>query len=375
LAPAVPLYVAERTLVRKTGRNRSSRLLTLCAAVLGVRAPFRGNETEGFGSSSLTWCCCLAINASAALVVAAVAANASRIGYDWASRLFYLSIAILFMPVAARLALPHLPRSERIVDLMIAALGLFALRVIRAPIYFIGHDEYLHGVTAQHIMENGRLFTPSVLFPVGPSFPGLEIVTAAIAQLSGVSIFAAAIPVLAAARILFVGALFLIYERMTRSARVGALGCIFYMGASTFVFFDTYFSYESLALALLALALLLDGIIAGSRIRIPASLLLLFALVALGLAMTHHVTAYAVVGILAGVVTLEALSRGPRNIPLSLLIVAACAFVIPLAWSNGMGNPVGGYLGPVFENALKEALVQTPRARHSCGYGSWRGKG
>jgi hypothetical protein len=356
LALAVPFQVARRRLqpVRETGRNGSSRLVALLIAVLGIRPPLRGNETKGFESSSLTWCCCLAVNASAALVLAAIAANASRLGYDWASRLFYFSIAMLFMPVAIRLTLPHLSRSERIADLMIVALGLFALRVIRAPIYFIGHDEYLHWVTAQHIMETGRLFTPSVLFPVGPSFPGLEIITAAIAQLSGVSIFVAAIPVLAAARIVFVGALFLVYERMTGSARIAALGCIFYMGASTFVFFDTYFSYESLALALLALALLLDHIIADSRVRVPAGLLLIFGLVALGLAMTHHVTAYAVVGILAGIVMLEALSRGPRHIPLWLLIVAACALAIPLGWSNAMGNPVGGYLGPVFENAIKE---------------------
>jgi hypothetical protein len=353
---AVPFHVAQRTmrLVGETGRDGSSRIRAVFTAVLGIRAPFRGDETEGFGSSSLTWCCCLAVNASAALVLAAIAANASRLGYDWASRLFYFSIAMLFMPVAIRLTLPHLSRSERIADLMIVALGLFALRVIRAPIYFIGHDEYLHWVTAQHIMETGRLFTPSVLFPVGPSFPGLETVTAAIAQLSGVSIFVAAIPVLAAARIVFVGALFLVYERMTGSARIAALGCIFYMGASTFVFFDTYFSYESLALALLALALLLDHIIADSRVRVPAGLLLIFGLVALGLAMTHHVTAYAVVGILVGIVMLEALSRGPRHIPLWLLIVAACALAIPLGWSNAMGNPVGGYLGPVFENAIKE---------------------
>jgi hypothetical protein len=356
LALALPFQVARRRLqpVRETGRNGSSRLVALLIAVLGIRPPLRGNETKGFESSSLTWCCCLAVNASAALVLAAIAANASRLGYDWASRLFYFSIAMLFMPVAIRLTLPHLSRSERIADLMIVALGLFALRVIRAPIYFIGHDEYLHWVTAQHIMETGRLFTPSVLFPVGPSFPGLEIITAAIAQLSGVSIFVAAIPVLAAARIVFVGALFLVYERMTGSARIAALGCIFYMGASTFVFFDTYFSYESLALALLALALLLDHIIADSRVRVPAGLLLIFGLVALGLAMTHHVTAYAVVGILAGIVMLEALSRGPRHIPLWLLIVAACALAIPLGWSNAMGNPVGGYLGPVFENAIKE---------------------
>jgi hypothetical protein len=352
LGPSV--YVTQRTIApeRPDLRQGRSRLLAILAAALGIRETERQPEPE-VGPSSLTWSCGLAINAAAALLLAALAANASRSGYDWASRAFYLSIALLFLPIAARLTLPQASRSERIANLMIAALGLFALRAVREPLFFIGHDEYLHWVTAQHIMESGRLFTPSILFPVGPSFPGLEIVTAAVAQLAGVSIFVSAFAVLAAARAVFIGALFLVYERMTGSARIAALGCIFYMGASTFVFFDTYFSYESLALALLALALLLDQRLAASAERAPARPLLLFAMVVFALSTTHHVIAYAAPMILLAVVILEGLSRGPLGVRFSLLVGVACALAIPLAWSNAMGNPVGGYLGPVFENGLK----------------------
>lgn len=338
--------------LRRIGAGSSQAI----AAILGIR-PTPPRVDANNGVARVAWSCGLAINAGVALVFAALAANASRLGYDdWALGAFALSVAQMFLPVAARLMLPQVSRLERIIDLAIVALGLFALRVIREPIYFIGHDEYLHWVTAQHILESARLFTPSVLFPVGPSFPGLEIVTTAIASLAGVSVFAASIAVLGAARAVFVGALFLVYERVTGSSRVAALGSIFYMGASTFVFFDTYFSYESLALALLVLALLLDQKIAAVRGRTPVSLLALFAIIVFALSMTHHLTAYALAGIMSAVLALEAFRVGPLRVRASLLIIAACSIVGPLAWSKVMGDPVSGYLGPTFEIALNEAI-------------------
>lgn len=341
--------------LRRIGAGSLRAVAGVIAAIVGIRpTPPRVDADDGV--ARIAWSCGLAINAGVALVFAALAANASRLDYDWASRAFYLSIAQMFLPIAARLMLPQVSRQERVVNLMIVALGLFALRVIRGPIYFIGHDEYLHWVTAEHILESGRLFTPSVLFPVGPSFPGLEIVTTAIVSLAGVPVFGASIAVLGAARAVFVGALFLVYERMTGSSRVAALGSILYMGASTFVFFDTYFSYESLALALLVLALLLDQKIAAVQGRTPVSLLVLFGIIVFALSMTHHVTAYALAGFLLAVLAVEALRLGPLRVPLSLLIIAACAFVGPLVWSRAMGNPVSGYLGPVLENGLNETI-------------------
>ena len=170
--------------LRRIGAGSLRAVAGVIAAIVGIRpTPPRVDADDGV--ARIAWSCGLAINAGVALVFAALAANASRLDYDWASRAFYLSIAQMFLPIAARLMLPQVSRQERVVNLMIVALGLFALRVIRGPIYFIGHDEYLHWVTAEHILESGRLFTPSVLFPVGPSFPGLEIVTTAIVSLAG----------------------------------------------------------------------------------------------------------------------------------------------------------------------------------------------
>jgi hypothetical protein len=305
-------------------------------------------------SSRPIWSQAVAINAAIALLLSAASANASRDGYEWAVPGFYLSIALLFFPAIVRLALPDTSRSERIANLIIAALGLFMLRVIRAPQSFTGFDEYLHWATAQNIVERGHLFTPNVLLPIGPSFPGLEVVVTAITQLSGVSIFVSAIVCLAVARILFVGALFLIYERISGSARVAALGCVFYMGCSTFVFFDTSFSYESFAMPLLALALLLDLRMRAEAKHALTPLFLAFLIALQALAMTHHVTAFALAGILLGYAGLELARGGPRAVGFPLGLAAVSAVLLPVAWSQAMGNPGTAYLGPVFENALRD---------------------
>jgi hypothetical protein len=290
------------------------------------------------------------------MLLAACAANASRAGHEWARAEFYLSIALLFFPAVVRLALPGVSRSERFANVMIVTLGLFMLRVIRAPQYLIGHDEYLHWVTAQNIVENHHLFTPNILFPIGPFFPGLEIVVTAVAELSGLSIFVSAMLVLALARMLFIGALLLIYESITGSARAAALGSIFYMGCSTFVFFDTNFSYESMGLPLLMLALLLYIRVTDVAEYSPAPLFLAFLVTLLALSMTHHVTAYAFAAILLAILGLEAVSRGLKDVGWRLGLATLGAVVIPVAWSWAMGNPGGAYLGPVFENGAREVV-------------------
>jgi hypothetical protein len=338
--------------------STAGRIWAQTLRVLGV-APCDLASEAGDRAFSITWPRALAVNTGIGMFLAACAANASRTGYDGARVPFYLSIVLFFLPVAIRLTLPGISRTERFANVMIVTFGLFMLRVIRAPQFLLGHDEYLHWVTAQNIVESHHLFSPNVVFPIGPLFPGLEIAVTALSELSGLSIFVCAALVLAAARMLFVGALLLFYERVTGSARIAALGCIFYAGCSTFVFFDTNFSYESLAQPLLMLALLLAMPMADAPERLtarPLPLLFAYSIVVLALSITHHVTAFALAGLLLAFVALEVLRGGPTAVNWRLGLAALCAVLVPVGWSWAMGNPGEAYLGPVFENGLREVV-------------------
>jgi hypothetical protein len=350
--PGAPDAVREAASLDLGSRSTDCGLWALVRRVLGLApAKFVADaEDQAFGIGGPRT---LAVGVGIALLLAAGVANASRAGYDGARLPFYLCIVLFFLPAAVRVSLPGVSRTERFANVMIITFGLYMLRVIRAPQFFLGHDEYLHWLTAQNIVERRHLFTPNVVFPIGPLFPGLEITVTALAELSGLSIFVCAALVLAAARMLFVGALLLFYERVTGSARVAALGAIVYAGCSTFVFFDTNFAYESLAQPLLMLALLLC-----MRVREPDkesfSLLLTFGTAVLALAVTHHMTAFALAALVVGLTAFELVRGGPRAVGWRLALAAMLAVTAPVAWSWAMGNPGKAYLGPVFEGGLRE---------------------
>jgi hypothetical protein len=330
-------------------------LQTLC--VLGV-APVEHAVDAVEPPFSIGWPLAFAVNTGVGLLLAAFAANASRSGYEGARVPFYLSIVLFFFPAAIRLSLPGVSRAERFTNAMIVTFGLFMLRVIRAPQFLLGHDEYLHWVTAQNIVEHHHLFSPNVVFPIGPLFPGLEIAVTALSELSGLSVFVSAALVLAAARLLFVGALLLFYERVTGSARIAAMGTMFYAGCSTFIFFDTNFAYESLAQPLLMLALLLATRMTADSctapIERPLPQFAAFSIVLLALSVTHHVTAFAFAALMLALVVLEAARIGPKAVNERLWPAALLAVLIPVSGSWAMGNPGTAYLGPVFENGLRE---------------------
>lgn len=296
----------------------------------------------------------LAANAGLALLVAAVAANGSRMGMVWAVPVFYGAVAWIFLPFAARLLHPATPRAELVADLGLLMAALFVARVIREPMAFIDHDEFLHWSTAQSIIETGALFSPNPLLPVSPLYPGLELVTTAIIHLSGLTVFDASLALLAVARITFILTLFFTYERIGGSARIAACGCLVYAGSSTFFVFDSQFSYESLAVTFVGALLLAEArSVREGRTR---HIWLIFAPIAAALGATHHMSAFFAAILFTTLAALEYLRTGAGRARGSALLVAALAVLLPVVWSNLMGNPSSGYLGPVIAGGLKEAI-------------------
>ncbi len=299
------------------------------------------------------WFPSLALWTSVTIAAAAAAAEANRLALGWASAVFYASIALLVLPIAGRLVWPQTSRLERIALLLLAALGLFLIRMIHEPTAFVDHDPFLHWATANDIMRTGHLFTPNPLLPISPVYPGLEIVATALSEMSGLPLFVCAQLLMGIVRLVFVVALFLVYERISGSPRVASLAVTVYMGASSFVYFDTMFSYGSLAIVFLVLALLIDTRIEQTDRWLPVVIIALPVLAAL--AVTHHLTAFIASLLLAAFAAFEIASRkSPRSV-LRIVTLPAAALLLTAGWSAWTGNPTESYLGPVFENAFSEA--------------------
>ncbi|WP_244030454.1 hypothetical protein [Methylobacterium sp. E-016] len=322
--------------------------------LIGWGSPALVHASEGEGIS-LRRTALLSLGAGLSLCIAAFAANASRTGWPHAVETFYLAIALLFLPFAMRALSAGTGRTEQLANLLLLTLALFAIKMIREPTGFIDHDEFLHWSTANGIVETGRLFGENPLLPVSPLYPGLELATTALTHLSGLSVFEAGCMVLAVARLTFVGALFLTYQRICGSARIAACGCLVYMGASTFLVFDVQFSYESLAVPLVAALLLADARSQGAdRAR---HVLVIMPVLFAALAVTHHMTGFFAAILFSGLAVLELLRRGVSGkARIWAFVTAALSVTPPLLWSHYVGNPTTGYLGPVVESGVREAL-------------------
>jgi hypothetical protein len=211
------------------------------------------------------------------------------------SSFFWSGLRLMFAAVAIRLIAPNVPRQERISLVMALGLGLYFVKALHSPTMFTFSDELQHWRTADDILQYGELFRQNPLLPVSPLYPGLEIVTSALASSSGLSIFAAGMFVLGVARLVGTLALFLFYEQIGGSARVAGVAALLYMVNPSYLFFDAQFAYESLAIPLTALILFAA---AHRSQRADDKRLGLTLIVVLGVAaviITHHVTTYALI--------------------------------------------------------------------------------
>jgi hypothetical protein len=301
----------------------------------------------------------LCLAAAAALLLVATGHGAGRRGHETvALLLFWSGVVILILPLSLRIAGPRVARGERFFLLFLLVEALFLYKVLHSPTSFDGHDEFLHWIAADDLMTAHRLFLPNPFLEVGPSYLALEILTTGIVNLTGLSIFAAGTLLLAVLRATFVAALFLLYERLTGSARLAAIGCLVYMGCSTFVLFETMFSYESLGLVLCVLIFAVEAtsrtLVGPPRLKAAGLIVLLLA----ALAVTHHLSAAYAAIYLGAVAFLEVIHRdGPMRTEARIAVfLAIVAVTLPLLWMEIRGTPITDYLGPVVESGIKNLV-------------------
>ncbi|PAQ00364.1 hypothetical protein CIT25_21410 [Mesorhizobium mediterraneum] len=313
---------------------------------------------------------CLTIATALLLVVAGHAAG--RRGYDVAPLLFWSGVVLLVVPTSLRITWPMVARGERLFLLFLLAEALFYYKTVYSPTSFINHDEFLHWIAADDLMTARRLFLSNPLFPIGPTYPALEILTTAIVNLTGLPLFAAGTLLLAVLRGTFIGALFLFFESITGSPRISAIACLAYMGCSTFVLFESMFSYESLGIVLCVLAFAVEAASKDLVGRPRLKALGLIALLLASLAVTHHLSATFTATYFGALAALEALRRqGPLRIGARTAagFTALLAIALPSLWVQARGIPLTGYLGPMVESGFDTLLgkilgAPTPRSEY-----------
>jgi hypothetical protein len=295
----------------------------------------------------------LTFGAALTLVLIAIAFASARAGWPWADDLFWLGLTLLFLPVALRVAREDVSRQERIGLVVVLGVALYLVKVLQSPTSFIHFDELLHVRTAIDILDKGRLFSGNSLLPVSPVYPGMEIATTAIANLTGLSIFWSGVLLLLVVRAVFISSLFLFLEIVSGSARVAGIASLIYMAHSGFVFFHAMFAYESFAIMFLILVLLSEAFAAQSS-KYLASPLCLTLPIFCALVATHHIASSFATILLLILALQQMITANLVKQKLRAVAVAAIALLLFAGWLFAIGNPVGNYLGPEFKSGWSE---------------------
>lgn len=271
--------------------------------------------------------------------------------------LFWAGLVVVFAPVAFRLLSRDATRTERLGLVAVLGFALYVAKVLGSPTSFALHDELSTLRVLEDIAGSGHLFMTSPLVRIYPDYPGLEIVTTALASIGGTSLFVAGILLIGAARLMLAPALFLIFERAGRSSFLAGIATAVYMCNPSFLFFDAQFAYESLALPmailLLAVALRREGTTGPARRRLTIVALILI----LGVVVTHHMTAFAMLAFLMGWVVVRGLLRW-RGVtrPPAPTDLAAFTVVAIGAWTGLVASAIFGYILPVIAPAIAGAI-------------------
>jgi hypothetical protein len=295
----------------------------------------------------------LALCAGVGLLLCAFANALSREARDPSELIYWAGVLLIVLPIGYRLSLREPSVGERLALIALFGLSLYAVKVIRDPFLFTFPDEPIHAYNADQIGLHHHLFNDNPILPVTTGYPGLGGATSALMALTGMSSFGAGVVLIGLARLTFVIALFILFTRISGSARVAGLGVALYAGSSNFLYWGAQYSYESLSLPLLVVVLAAFA----EREAAPPDWARSWAVpVVLGTAaivITHHLTSYALVIVLVALAVVYRLWRTPRPNPWPFALFAAAA---ALAWLLVAASSTVGYLSPVLEDAFTSTL-------------------
>ncbi|MGO9904547.1 MAG: hypothetical protein ACLP4R_10500 [Solirubrobacteraceae bacterium] len=300
------------------------------------------------------------------LMIVAWADALARAGHTGASyALLWLGLVTMFAPAVAH-AWRGCGRTESLLLVVLLGTALYMVKVLDTPLHFTFHDEFSTLRATQDIQRYGQPFHHDPLITIHPYFPGLELVTDALATVTGMSLFLSAMLLIGVMRLVMMVALFLLFERAA-STRVAALATVLYAANPNFVFFDAQWAYESfsLPLALAAVALAArapwsqwDARIREVRGRTSRRAFLITLLVVLTVLVSHPITSYALILFLLVWAAIDTVMARRAKITASpeLWLLGLVALALTGVWTAVFGTTAGRYFGPLLSKATSAGL-------------------
>ena len=286
--------------------------------------------------------------------------------------LFWTGELLAVVPAALRLLARGPSRPERLAILV--ALGLFGFvpMLLRDPTAEIFHDALAHWTAAQEVFHTGKLFRPDTLLHIVQYYPGLSALTVSLRSLTGMSTFQVGTAEIWLLHVTSLIGVFVLVERISGSSRAAGIAGLIYSLNPAFVFFDSQFAYESLAVPLFIWALA-AAVILQQRLRQRpherhawlrqpvASWLAVGVMASAACIVTHHVTTWALVGTLwlmsAAPVVLRLHSRRARLASWGTAVMAGAITIGAAAWLVLVAPETIAYVAPHVTGGIQGALA------------------
>ena len=282
----------------------------------------------------------------------AIAFAGARYSRPWAGHLYLLGQIVVYASPAAFLLLRKRVRAMEAVGIaVLMPVTTFLINQYYSPGQFRFLDEFEHVQTAQTILATHHLFQANTILPQSPQYPGLEIITTNIASITHLSITAAGLIVAGVAHVLVGVAFYFLVLEISARPRLAAVAVVVYATGSHYQFFDSYFIYETVAIPFLLLSLL--ATVKMMKSRGPVAIGWGGVAVACGAvtAVCHHVTSYALIGLLLAFVVGQMLlpsSARSRGVLVAFFAVLAIVGM----WDLGVATSTFEYFRPVVSSLL-----------------------
>jgi hypothetical protein len=293
---------------------------------------------------------------AAGVFLVACAYMLSRAGSGIAPVLFWTGQVAIFAVVAYRVLNSSTTSRDRICLVLLFAGAQAVIRWAYSPHMFTYADELQHYRSLLNVLSSHHLFETNYSLPVSPTYPGMENVTAELAQISGVTPFIAGVIVAGASHVLLAACLLLLFREVSHSSRAACIGVLVYLLNPNAHYFDTSFHYEAVALPFLALTIFIAVRFATRQdgyYRNLAALLACDVIVVL----THHLAALVTSGLLVCIALSAAVFRGSRHLVVPFAIGGALTAMVAGYWMFFFAPSTGDYLDGSGQQILNGLLT------------------
>jgi hypothetical protein len=268
----------------------------------------------------------------------------SRAGLPAPSAVYWLGMIALVAPVA-RLAIYAVPDEKQYWSIVVALSVATALvKCMYSPLRLEFPDELQHLRGLTDLLTTGRFGTPNPALPIASDYPGVETVAAMAARVTGVPLEYLAIAFGAFLHVVNTILIAFLLRLFTAATQAALIAVLVFASNGSFVFFNSFFIYENLALTFALVAITCAVLPArGGRhdvFRIAGAGVFSVATV-----VTHHLTAgFLVLALLACYPYLR--TRGSARAAKQALLVAVLAAAFLAAWVLAVAPSTVRYLNP-----------------------------